>query len=34
MGSGEYRALGLAEGDAVVVNPRQARVFVDEGSGI
>ena len=34
MGSDEYRALGLAEGDAVVVNPRQARVFVDEGSGI
>ncbi|ARU06067.1 sulfate ABC transporter ATP-binding protein [Comamonas serinivorans] len=34
MTSSEYRALGLSEGDAVVVNPRQARVFVDEGSGI
>jgi sulfate transport system ATP-binding protein len=34
MASGEYRALGLAEGDTVVVSPRQARVFLDEGSGI
>ncbi len=34
MTSGEYRALGLVEGEAVVVTPRQARVFVDEGSGI
>jgi sulfate transport system ATP-binding protein len=30
----QYRELGFKEGETLVVTPRRARVFVDEGAGI
>jgi len=30
----EYKSLGIAEGDKLVLTPRHARVFVDAGQGI
>ena len=30
----EFRAMGLREGEELLVTPRQARVFVDEAAGI
>ncbi len=32
--SEQYRAMGLKEGETLVVTPRRARVFVDTGAGI
>ena len=32
--SQQYRDMGLREGELLVVTPRNARVFVEEGAGI
>jgi formylmethanofuran dehydrogenase subunit D len=34
MTADEYKSLGIAEGDKLVLTPRRARVFVEAGQGI